>query len=394
MSEPLPPDVSTLVDRLYHRLPGIYRQLDAGQGWLLKRYLNCVLGAAGDIDDLVEAFRGSRAVGPASPEPWALAADEMVLYRDSRTSRLSSLGDPFAADAAWLPWLAQLVGVRLDPAASETEQRDTIAYATSGYKAGTKRAMEDAARSALTGSRYARCVPQYRPDGVAAGPWDVTIITRASETSNPIAVLAAILRKGVKPAGVVLWTQSTEASWDTLEASRPTWTDWESAGGWTPLEETGLTYASVPDNLAPNASFETGVSPWTALNASTTSSVAGGPDGAKVARVTSTTVASHTGLVSPVVTGILADRDYLFGLSVNPQATLSGAQLLASWQNSGGGAISTTSSSISASAGGWTRGTATHHAPVGAAKVVLTLDAGTVTVANHVDFDAVLFRLV
>jgi hypothetical protein len=394
MTEPMPPDVSTLVDRLYHRLPGIYRQLDAGQDWLLKRYLNCVLGAAGDIDDLVEAFRGSRAVGPATPEPWALSPDEMTLYRDARTSRLSSLGDPFAADAAWLPWLAQLVGVRLDPAASETEQRDTIAYATSGYKAGTKRAMEDAARSALIGSRYARCVPQYRPDGVTPGPWDVTIITRGSETPDPLAVVGAILRKGVKPAGVVLWTQSTQATWDTLEASRPTWADWEASPTWTALEETGLTYADVPDNLAPNASFETGISPWVGLNASTTASVTGGPDGAKIARVTSTTTASHTGLVSPVITGILADRDYLVGVSVNPQAALASAALLVTWQNSSGGTISTTSSAMTASAGVWTRGTATHHAPVGAAKAVVTLDGGVVTVANHVDFDAVLFRLV
>lgn len=390
----MPPTVTVFADRLYHRLPEVYRTFDADQGWLLKRYLSAVTGAADDIGTLVERMRGSRAIGPADPQPWALAPDELAEYRANRVDRPSALGDPTQADTAWLYWLASLVGARLDAAASEAEQRDTIQYATSGYRAGTRRAMEDAARSALTGSRYARCVPHARPDGVTPGPWDVTIITRASETPDPDAVVGAILRKGVKPAGVRLFTATTEATWDTVEAVFPTWTDWDAAT-WDRLEESGVTYADVPDNLVANPSFETGISPWTNLNAGTSTQQAGGVDGAHYARVTSTTTATPAGLVSATVTsGILDDRDYQILCSVNPQATLSGAALRVTWQTSGGGALSTTSVAVAASAGSWQRVGGTVHAPVTAAKAIVTLDMGTVGSGNHVDLDAVLFRLI
>lgn len=252
--EPMPGDgtvavMSTLVNRLYGRLPEVYRTMDAAdRTWLLKRYLAGILSPAGDIDDLVAAINGDRPVGPPSPEPWALPADELAVWRDNRLTRASALGDPEQAQAAWLPWLAQIVGARLNTGASETEQRDTIRYATSGWRAGTRSAIVDAAKSALTGTRYARVVPHTKVNGSddleAGTPWDITVVTRTSETPDPGIVLGAILRKGVKPAGAVLWHKSYNASWDDLEAGRPTWdtggsNDWDGTS-WTEIEETGL----------------------------------------------------------------------------------------------------------------------------------------------------------
>lgn len=247
-SEPMPGDgqvpyMSTLADRLYQRLPEIYRTMDAlDGGWPFKRYIAGMLAVAGQIDDTIEAIEGERPIGPASPEPWALAADDLENWRAARQSRPSALADPEQADAAWLPWLAQLVGAVLDPAASEAEQRDTIRYATSGWRGGTRSAIADAARSALTGTKQVSVLVHTKVVGgdIAAGTaWDITIVTKTSETPDVNAVLGAVLRKGVKPAGSVLWHKAFAASWDAVTAAYNTW-DSREGKSWTTIEETGL----------------------------------------------------------------------------------------------------------------------------------------------------------
>jgi hypothetical protein len=216
----------------------VFERLDASQDWVFLRYLDAALDVPGHLDALFERIVGDRPIGPSSPVPWALSAEDAARWSAERRSRLSELGDPIAADAAWLPWLAQLVGAQLDPQASESEQRDTIRYITSGWRAGTRLAIEDAARSTLTGTRYARLQPHYRPDAGTPTMWDATIITRVDETPDPATVLGVVLRKGVKPAGMVLWHQTYEATWDVLEAERSTWDDWSDT--WQKIEETGL----------------------------------------------------------------------------------------------------------------------------------------------------------
>jgi hypothetical protein len=247
-SEPMPGDgqvpyMSTLADRLYQRLPEVYRTMDAlDGGWPFKRYIAGMRAIAGQIDDTIEAIEGERPIGPASPEPWALHADELANWRAARQSRPSALADPEQADAAWLPWLAQLVGAVLDPAASETERRDTIRYATSGWRGGTRSAIADAARSALTGNKTVTVLPHKKVSGgtvVDGTAWDITIVTRSSETPDPGGMLAAIVRKGVKPAGAVLWHQAFAASWSAVTAAYPTWST-RPGKSWTTIQETGL----------------------------------------------------------------------------------------------------------------------------------------------------------
>lgn len=247
-SEPIPDDgqvpyMTMLTHRLYHRLPEIFRTLDAQDScWVFKRYLGAVLDLAGQIGDVVDDIAGNDAVGPSSPQPWGLPADGLATWIANRMQRTSLLGDPVAAPLNWLPWLGQLVGARINPAASEQEQRDTITFATSGYRGGTRQAIIDAAKSALTGTQQVTLLLHQKPSGgviVAGSAWDITIVTRPSETADPAEVLNVVNRKGVKPAGAMFWHYSYEASWTAVGTDFPTWADWNAAT-WRDLGEAGL----------------------------------------------------------------------------------------------------------------------------------------------------------
>jgi len=247
-SEPMPDDgqvpyMTALVHRLYRRLPEIVRVLDAADScWVFKRYLGATLDLAGQIGDTVDDIAGNDAIGPDSPQPWGLPADELAIWLANRVQQTSLLGDPIVAPAGWLPWLGQLVGARIDSSANEQEQRDTITFATSGYRGGTRQAIIDAARSALTGTRQVTLLLHQKPSGgviIDGSAWDITIVTRPSETADPTEVLNAVGRKGVKPAGAVLWHYSYEASWAAVAAAFPTWAD-RNTITWREQGEAGL----------------------------------------------------------------------------------------------------------------------------------------------------------
>lgn len=319
-SLPPRPAVNAVADRIFDRLPEAYRTFDATGGYPLLYYIDAVTTHLGDIDTLLGRIAGARPVGPARPEPWSLHEQDVDDYRAAREHWRSHLGDPVTADRGWLPWLVQMVGGTLNPAASEKEQRDTVRYATSGWLAGTRRSMENAARSSLTGSQYARVSPHTLDDGSAGTEWDVTIVTRNSETPDPAVVLDAVRRKGVKPAGVVLWHRPYEAPWDTLEAVRTTWDLWEEDFqgfvSWDRLQETGLTYADVPGNILANSSFEENVLGWTAGPNTTQAWAQGGVDGFGHATLT----ANAAGQVSHQSDAVsTADEiDYRMAVSLQP----------------------------------------------------------------------------
>lgn len=319
---PPAPEVNPFAERLFDRLPQAYRVADANGGYPLRLYFDALTDRLGDIQIVIDRITGQRPVGPAAPEPWTLHPDHVEDYRANRVLRISELADPLTADAAWLPWLVQLVGGTLDPAASVPEQRDTVRYATSGWKAGTRVSIQNAARSALIGSQYAKVIPHQLDNGNPGQWYDVVIITRSSETPDVNAVLGAVLRKGVKPAGVVLRHRPVEATWDQLEAFRPTWALWEADDKgvvtWDRLAETGLSYADVPGNLLVNASYETTVNNWTAGANTTKTWITGGVDGFGHARLTATAL----GQVSIQSDAVAADdtTDYRTAVSVKPTA--------------------------------------------------------------------------
>lgn len=390
----LVPFMSVLVDRLWDRLPEVHRVYDGmDDTWTQKRWLGGVLAYMGGIDATIDAIRGERPVGPPGPLPWGLAPDELVRWVENRRTRPSALGDPEQAEAAWLPWLAQLVGARLDPAASEMERRDTIRYATSGWRGGTRGAIADAARSALTGSRFVRVLPHTKPGagGVQPGTvWDITIVTRTAETPDPGAVLGAVLRKGVKPAGAVLWHTPYQASWDTVEALLPTWADWEGAT-WDQIEEVGIAYAPMAGNLMPNPSFETDTSGWAARGAITTiGRVAGGVDGAGMLRVTTT--GAGTGEVGSPSAPVSAGASYLVGLSLRTTASRA-VEFTVEFRNGSDAVVGTTVVDVGTPAPSeWQRGQALVTVPPGAVALRVHVRVAGMASAEWFDADAVIVR--
>lgn len=371
---PAQPTVNPFAQRIFDRIPAVYRTFDANSGYPFLLYIDAVTAELGDIQTTVDGIRGKRPVGPADPEPWSLHPSEADDYRTNRQSVLSTLGDPLVAEPAWLPWLVQMVGGRLDPAASVDEQRDTIRYATSGWQAGTISSIEYAARTALTGSQYAKCIPHMTDGGAAGGPWDVAIMTRSSETPDPAAVLAAVLRKGVKPAGVILHLVPFGASWDILEAVRPTWDLWEvDASGvvtWDRLADTGLSYADVPGNLVPNASYEANVTGWTAGANTTVTWLAAGVDGLGQA-IVHATAAGQVKLTSSTF-AVTAGLDYRSAVSLNPTNARTG-RLIRTWSTG----ATATSPDFTLAAGVWTR--VPYH--------VSTAPAGATTMSVAVQID-------
>lgn len=215
------PVYSAEAERFWTLIPAMYRDADAGD-WLFKRYLSAMLDRLGEVGDLYRRI------------------DYISLNDGGAAGDTSDLTNPQTADLSWLPWLAQLVGVDLDPALSEQAQRDAIAYASSGWMAATKSAVAAAAKSALTGSRYAVVYDHSIATVGDGGEWDVLIVTRTSETPDIDAVLTAIVDKRAKPAGVTLHHLAYAATWAQVEAAYPTWADWAAAGSWRAIEETGL----------------------------------------------------------------------------------------------------------------------------------------------------------
>lgn len=383
---PAAPTVNPFAARMWARVPEYYRTFDANTGYPFLLYIDAVTKRLGDIQIVIDRITGQRPVGPAGPIPWSLHPSLLADYQANRVNRISELGDPLAADAAWLPWLVQMVGGRLDPAASVAEQRDTIRYATSGWMAGSISSIEYAARTALVGSQYAKCIPHLLGDGSAGGPWDVVIMTRSSETPDPTLVLGAILRKGVKPAGVILRHLPFGASWDILEAVRPTWALWEADTfgvlTWDRWADTGLTYADVPGNLVTNASYETNVASWTAGTNTGLSWLTGGLDGRGQAILTA--AAGGQVKVTSATFAVTAGSDHRSAASLKPGSSRV-CRLIRTWST---GAVST-GPDFTLPAGVWTRVpqfVAT--APTGATTATVSVQVDGMAAAETIAVDA------
>ncbi len=218
------PIYSPTTERMYRALPEHYRDSDAALGYPLKRYLSATGDRLGEVETLLDRIdyrMGDEATPGAPPDS-------------------SDLVDPDRADRAWLPWLAQLLGVRLSPGLSEAEQRDAVRFAAAGWRSGTKRAVADAARSALTGSRYVAVYDHTTStSGIGkGGEWDVLLVTRATETPDVALVLSSVQRQNAAPAGVKLWHAAYEAKWFQVHTALPTWADW-NARTWAQVQDVG-----------------------------------------------------------------------------------------------------------------------------------------------------------
>lgn len=137
----------------------------------------------------------------------------------------SRLADLDTTPSKALGWLAQFVGVRLDPALDDAAQRARI-RATDGFKRGTLGAIVAAAQQYLTGMKRVVLVERAGGDAYA-----LDLITYTSETPDEPAVLAAVTAQ--KPAGIILTynvltgqtfaqLKATYATFAAVEAHYPT----------------------------------------------------------------------------------------------------------------------------------------------------------------------------
>jgi hypothetical protein len=143
---------------------------------------------------------------------------------DPLTTYITGISDPFeliqdwasntdAGEVGWsllvdvmrcpdeaLPWLAQLVGVRLTPGISSMDQRLQI-EGLANWKRGTPAAMAAAPGPYLTGTKTV--IFRERYDGTANdAPYYLEVATLDTETASPATVEAAI--RAQKPAGIIL----------------------------------------------------------------------------------------------------------------------------------------------------------------------------------------------
>lgn len=163
---------------------------DADHGYALENLVAALAKPLDDLDDILGDQYGMNG--------WGLA------------------WNPVTAPAAWLPWLAQIVGAQLVAGETEDQSRDRV-IAAAGQRRGTRDAMVAAAQRSLTGARFVRVVER---DG---SPYRVTVITRTSETPDPAAVVRDITARDVKPAGLIV---------THLVAAGQTWNEVPSATTW------------------------------------------------------------------------------------------------------------------------------------------------------------------
>lgn len=219
------PVYSAATERLYARLPDLYRNADENNAYALKRWISGMADQVGEIETLLNRIDYSSEHGT------------------------SDLVDPYAADMEWLRWLAAVTGVKLNLNATEGVQREQIGQLTAGLRAGSRASIIAAVKPMLTGTKFVE-VHDHTTDTSnfgAAGEWDVAIITSPSESPTSAIVLAAVAAANVKPAGVVIYYRAYNASWATLANARPTWTNWLVT--WKVIQDTGLSggiFASEP----------------------------------------------------------------------------------------------------------------------------------------------------
>ena len=317
------PTFSVTTERIYDKLPDIYREVDATVDYAFKKYISSVTDVLGDVDLLVERFRYRSQIELEFRKRYA---QRFTTYtHPGRVNNAPPLGstsdlvDPRSADASWLPWLGQLVGVQVDVNAPIIDTRDSIFFASSGYRAGSKDALEKAARSVLSGSRYAVALPHTKVvtgQLVAGNVWDLTILTRDDESPSSFILLQAVNKPTLKPAGVILYHRTYTASWDALEAALPYWSDWETTT-WAAIELAGMTYTGIQGNVVPNPSFESDIVGWTATGPITLTRVGGGVDGNGYLRGDMSGPGTKA-ITSPVFT-MTANEAWVYGITYQCQ---------------------------------------------------------------------------
>ena len=209
------PTVHPFTRRIYDELPEFYRDADLDDGTPngrpLLRFVSLIGDQLGDVEDLVDRLDPAPRGG-------------------------SQLHDAQRAGAAWLPVQAPLLGVAfLPPGLPVADQRNIIGGAVSGWRAGTRQALTDAARSALTDpAGYVSVRPHSGGDPFVIG----VSVDPEFAPADLNDVIAAIEDARARPAGILLVIDLYAASWATLETVRNTWAGFDAVNTWARLEGT------------------------------------------------------------------------------------------------------------------------------------------------------------
>lgn len=239
------PVVSATTQALYDSLPAVYSTVDATvmpapNDQPLLRFLDCLV----------------------------TQLDQVVQLYDQINLPSSALTNPYEAQAAWLPWLAQLVGVQIPNGTPTPVAQAMIASAAGGWNRGTRQAIIGLVQSQLTGSQFVQLVDHANGD-----QWQMQIITRPEESPVDDQIIATIIAAGAKPAGVVLTHLLYAASWQTIESNFTTWNLWYTAPSSDPLRPAG-SWAALEESqpnafMATWAGIEISAPTWTAWEALT-----------------------------------------------------------------------------------------------------------------------------
>lgn len=248
MSEPI---YSVTTERVYARLPEIYRTLDIQNNWQFKKYISSIADQLNDVDVLSARLDY---IAPELRKEWyASGNNENTYVRPAGIENpaigfapiyeTSDLLDARTADVDWLPYLCQLVGIDLNIFPTVDERRDAVINSFTGYRAGSREALEASVVSLLTGTKYSRVYPQYKSTGGSSfeqgTQWDVLIITRPEESPASSVIIDKIIREGAKPAGVVIYHLAYALVWSVIESTFSTWTQIEAFESWSDLESRG-----------------------------------------------------------------------------------------------------------------------------------------------------------
>lgn len=232
------PDYTPTTNMFYHRMPEHYRTADGELEWPLKNWLSGILDQYDDLNTLIDRFK-------------YITPDSGGAPNDT-----SDLTDPMTADAEWLPWLAQHVGVRLDPSTTLEAQRQIISDVLLGTKAGTKGAIAQAASRHLVGNKFVQVYDHTNTLGAVGqgDQWDMLVVTLDSETLTNLLMLSQSIMSAsdawhtdgslLNSVGPSTWTSSGYTA--STGSTNPL-----LAGGYTTFSGNGNAYVSGPCKAGP-----------------------------------------------------------------------------------------------------------------------------------------------
>lgn len=218
MSDPRP-TTTEVTDRFYGSLPEVYRDADAAQddgpsNYPLLRYLSLLLDQLQPIADLITRITyvpmDERADLPSTsalevPSPWQRFGTGEFGDDTFGDADTSDLVDPSTADAGWLAWLAQLLGVNV-AGLDLADARALLFQPADSWAHGTPEAIARKARRQLDPDDYVDVRPHF-----AGEPFTIAVITKTAETYGT-------------------------TTWGELNDAAPTWGDLEALGSWNAAE--------------------------------------------------------------------------------------------------------------------------------------------------------------